>query len=218
MARPRGSDEVLQERLELKLKAISPERTTNQRGLAQILGMSQNGLRDIHIKIDPEFPIESAGAEGKSYVFNVAKALAHMIRRCKERIAKAESDNAWLEDIQGLELPQRTTQMPIGDLSKQVDLTIKIVDRREKQGGYVSSAVVTDMFAGYNSAAIQGVLGVKVQIDPTGSLPPEISAMIDERLRIVAVAMSKKCESYIKEYHARTVESGNRGDSAATRI
>jgi hypothetical protein len=104
------------------------------------------------------------------------------------------------------------------ELTKQVDLTLKLTDAKEKQRGYIPASLFADFMVRYNTAAVQGVLGVKVQTDPTGALPPEISRLIDEHLRGVAAAMHRACEDCIKEFDARLVESGNRGDGAVTGI
>jgi hypothetical protein len=97
----------------------------------------------------------------------------------------------------------------LNELSKQVSLTLTLTEAKHKQSGYVPSAKFSEFLAGYNTAAVNGVLGVKAQVDSTGALPPEIIALIDEHLRNVAVAMSKSAESFIREFDAGFVQNGD---------
>ena len=95
----------------------------------------------------------------------------------------------------------------LNELSKQVSLTLTLTEAKHKQGSYVASTKVSDFLVGYNMAAVNGVLGVRAQVDPTGALPPEINVLMDECLRNVAVAMSKSVDSFIREFDAGFVQN-----------
>ena len=187
--------------------------------MSELLGISWVALKE-WIEGIPAFDGSDAfvrGGQGMAWSFDpvrtVEMLLAHFTAERDRRSKRAKTVMEQVGATASEEGP-----IEFGELTKQVDLTLKLTDAKEKQRGYIPATLFADFMVRYNTAAVQGVLGVKVQTDPTGSLPPEISKQIDEHLRGVAAAMHRVCEDCIKEFDARLVESGNRGDSAVTRI
>lgn len=207
------------ERALARAKELPKGETLEAKPMTELLGISWNALKEWCDAI-PEFDGKGCfvrGGQGIAWEFQPVKTIETLLSHFNGERARRTDRNRQVAKQVGLE-SNDPAPIDLGELSKTVDLTLKLTDAKEKQKGYIPAALFADFMIKYNTAAVQGVLGVKVQVDPTGSLPPEISKQIDEKLRGVAAAMHKVCEDCIKDFDARLVESGNRGDSAVTGI
>jgi hypothetical protein len=152
------------------------------------------------------------GGQGIAWEFNPVKTITVLVQHfASERDRRSERNKEVAKQV-GLEQSEEAPA-DLNELSKQVGLTLTLTEAKMKQSGYVPSAKVSDFIAGYNTAAVNGVLGVKAQVDSTGALQPQIIALIDEHLRNVAVSMSKSAESFIREFDAGFVQNGDSRNS-----
>jgi hypothetical protein len=207
------------ERALVRAKALPADTIFDSKPMTELASVSWVSLKEWCDAI-PEFDGSDCfvrGGQGIAWEFKPVKTIETLLAHFKGERERRTDRNREVAKQVGLS-SHDPAPIELGELTKQVDLTLKLTDAKEKQKGYIPAALFSDFMVRYNSAAVQGVLGVKVQVDPTGSLPPDISEQMDEKLRGVAAAMHKVCEDCIREFDARLVESGNRGDGALTGI
>ena len=152
------------------------------------------------------------GGQGVAWAIKPKATIEKLIEHFKGEREKRTNQNRKVAQQVGLEQGDEAPA-DLNELSKQVSLTLTLTEAKHKQSGYVPSAKVSDFLAGYNTAAVNGVLGVKAEVDSTGVLPPDVIAAMDERLRNVAVSMSKSVELFLKEYDAGFVQNGDSRNS-----
>jgi hypothetical protein len=182
--------------------------------MAQLVGVSWVSIRK-WIDTFPEFDDTDCfvrGGPGVRWEIKPKATIEKLIEHFKGEREKRTNQNRKVAQQVGLEQGDEAPA-DLNELSKQVSLTLTLTEAKHKQGGYVSSAKVSDFLVGYNTAAVNGVLGVKAQVDPTGVLPPDVNAAMDERLRTVAVSMSKSVELFVKEFDAGFVQNGDSRNS-----
>lgn len=191
-------------RLQLALSRAKPRHVSNLTEFADICGMTPANLRKTYINPDPKFPLNSVGSNGRDYQIPTQKSLKHLISACDKKLATASSRSNEMADIIGVSLPATEQGGSLSDLNMMTRMTISVVQEREKQGGYIPVPVVKDFIGGFCSSVTRSILGVKVQVDPTGSLPPEVASDMEEYLRRVAAAAQTAAAKFVEEYDARS--------------
>lgn len=202
------------ERALLRAKEFAKDERLGSTAMSQLAGVTWVALRGWCDEVS-EFDGKNCfirGGQGIAWEFDPVKTIETLLSHFKGEREKRTNQNRKVAQQVGLEQGDEAPA-DLNELSKQVNLTLTLTDAKMKQGGYVPSSKVSDFLAGYNTAAVNGVLGVKAQVDSTGALPPEVIAAMDERLRNVAVAMSKSVESFIREFDAGFVQNGDSRNS-----
>lgn len=202
------------ERALVRAKQLPKGETLEATPMRELIGVSWVGLKE-WIDSIPEFDGSGCfvrGGQGIAWAFDPVKTIETLLSHFKGEREKRMERNREVAQHVGL-VQSDEAPADLNELSKQVSLTLTLTEAKNKQGGYVPAAKVSDFIAGYNTAAVNGVLGVKAQVDSTGALPPEIIALIDEHLRDVAVAMSKSAEAFIRKFDAGFVQSGDSRNS-----
>lgn len=151
------------------------------------------------------------GGNGIEWEFNPAKTVSTLLAHFRGEMARRQDRNRRVVESVGLDMdPTEAEHIDIVDLKKQVDLTIAIQQQKLAMGGYIPAAKFIEVMRGYNQAAIGAVLGTDTLIDPTGALPPDIRAAMNEALRSVAATMNQRCADYIRSAGAGSSEAGDR--------
>ncbi len=207
MAASRDTPIIMKARLQAALRRVKPKDVLMAAGegsFSELVGMTWGGLKRGWIDPDPDFPLEVRGGNGVKWQIRAVKAINHMIKRCDEKIAANERLNERNAQMAAVELPADERSADITEVAKLVDTTLKVQGAKEKQGHFIPASEVSSFIAGYNAAAVNGVMGISMQVDPTGLLSPEIRAAMDDYLRAVAVTMRDKTEQFIREWDARS--------------
>lgn len=208
MARKVGDPSILKARLKAALKQAKPRDIASAMPMAEIVGMTWTGFRNQHITPDAKFPVKSRGAEGKQWEFQVAKVLKYMIKVCDRKIAANSHRNRRNSEMIGITVPDAESGADISEVSKLTDLTLKVQQVRERQGLYIPAERVADFLTGYNSAIINGILGVTNQVDPTGLLPADVRKEMDDLLRSLAVSVQDQAVKFIESVNADIRKGG----------
>lgn len=189
---------LLKARLETALKRAKPRDTASAKPMAEIVGMTWAGFRNIHINPDPNFPVKVRGAEGKQWEFQVVKVLRYMIKTCDKQIAGNIQRNRRNVEMIGITVPEQESGSDIAEVSKLTDLTLKVQQAKERQGLYVPAERLVDFLTGYNSSVVNGILGVTNQVDSTGIIPADIRKEMDDLLRSLAVSVQAVAVRFIE--------------------
>lgn len=202
------------ERALKRAEALDKETVMDATPMAQLTGVTWAALRT-WLDTFPEFDGTDCfvrGGQGIAWAIKPKATIEKLIEHFNAERGRRATRTRDVGIQVGLETGDEAPQ-DLGELAKQVNLTLTLSEAKEKQRGYISAQQFSEFLAGYNTAAVEGVLGVKAQVDSTGSLPPEIIAQIDEHLRNVAVAMANRARQFIREFDARLDQSGDRRNS-----
>lgn len=196
-----------------RIDALEDGIVLQSKPMAEALGIHWNALRGWC-----DFPIFEGsdafirGGNGIPWEFDPRKTVGALLEHFRGEISKRQNRNRSFVASMGITMDDREAEtIDIGELSKQVSLTLAMQEHKQKQGGYVPAQSMSEFLRGYNQAAVQAVLGVGSKIDPTGTLPASIRAAINEELRSVAVAMQLRCSQFVGDSGAGFVEAGDRG-------
>lgn len=203
----------LQRALE-RAKALPAGTVQDAAPFAELVGIAWPTLRDWFNTL-PEFDGTDClirGGRGIAWEIKPVEAIEKLIEHFNAERERRASRTREVGAQVGVETNDEAPQ-DLNELSKQVNLTLTLTEAKEKQRGYIPTQQFVDFIAGYNTATVEGILGVKAQVDSTGALSPEIIARIDEHLRNVAVAASNRAKQFIKDFDARLVQSGDRRNS-----
>lgn len=197
-----------------RAKGLPEDTILDSQPMAKLVGVGWPSLRDWF----DNFPIFDStdcfvrGDRGIAWAIKPLPTVEKLLEHFRsEREARASRNREVAKQI-GLE-DHGEAPADLNELAKQVNLTLTLTEAKEKQKGYIPTAQFVDFISGYNAATVEGILGVKAQVDPTGALPPEIIALIDEHLRNVAVAARNRASAYIKDFDARLNQSGDSRNS-----
>ncbi len=151
------------------------------------------------------------GGNGIEWEFDPQATVDALLAHFRGEMAQRQDRNRRVVESAGIHMDSvEAGQIDIAELKKQVDLTIAIQEQKMRMGGYTPSPKVSEFIRGYNQAAIGAVLGTETTIDPTGILPPNIRAAMNEELRKVAVTLNQRCTEFIRSFGAGSVEMGDR--------
>jgi hypothetical protein len=156
--------------------------------MAEAAGMSWVNLRAA-INADPEFPIERRGGNGVEWVFDVEKVLRYMIGRCEAVVAERRDQNSRVARLVGfdVEAAPETATLDVDGLRKLWDLVSQISREKQKQGLLAPIADMRAAAAEYHEVVLEAFLGAVQRIDPTGSMPPTVRAMLENELGNILV-------------------------------
>lgn len=196
-----------------RIDALEDDIVLQSKPMAEALGIHWNALRGWC-----DFPIFEGsnafirGGNGIPWEFNPRKTVDALLEHFRGEISKRQNRNRSFVASMGITMDDREAEnIDIGELSKQVSLTLAMQEHKMKQGGYVPVHRVVEFLRAYNQAVVQGVLGVGTKSDPTGTLPATVRATMNDELRSVAVGLQKRCSNFIGEFGAGLIETGDRG-------
>lgn len=170
----------------------------NADDMASITKMTWRNLRKI-IDADPGFPIQSRGAEGIAWEFQVTAVLDHMIKRCQGEIRANAAKARRLAELAGVTVPDDDSGMSLADLRQinllQMDTQRRKIEQRELvQAGEVR-AMMTDFFTMVQSETLATV----TQLDPAGQWPAKTRAEVSDHLRTMLVRVHDKFARWISD-------------------
>ncbi|WP_374648661.1 hypothetical protein [Rhizorhabdus sp.] len=170
----------------------------NAEEMAKILKMTWRNLRLI-IDADAAFPIQSRGAEGIAWEFRVAKVLDHLIKRCRSEIQANSAKHRRLAELAGVSVPEDADGMSLADL-RQINLLQMDAQRRKMdQGEWVPRAQVQTLFTSFFSMVQSEHQSTAAKIDPTGRLPAEVRAAVQDHMRGLLVRLHDKFGAFISD-------------------
>lgn len=177
---------------------VRRDEVANADEMAKILKMTWRNLRLI-IDADPTFPIQSRGAEGVAWEFRVVKVLDHLIKRCRGEI-DANADKARrLAELAGVSVPDDAAGMSLADL-RQINLLQMDAQRRKMdQGQWVPRAQVQTLFTNFFSMVQSEHQATAAKIDPSGRLPAEVRAAVQDHMRGLLVRLHDKFGAFIAD-------------------
>lgn len=196
-----------------RIDALEDDTAITSRPMSELLGVTWPTLRGWCNTL-PAFDGSDAfvrGGNGIEWEFTPSKTVDTILAHFRGELASRQDRNRRVVESAGIDMdPNEASRIDIVDLKKQVDLTIAIQQQKLAMGGYIPAAKFIEVMRGYNQAAIGAVLGTDTLIDPTGALPPDIRAAMNEALRSVAATMNQRCADYIRSAGAGSFEAGDR--------
>lgn len=178
--------------------------------MAQLLGFSWVTLRewvDDHPQLEqPGLMIR--GGQGVNWEFKPAAFIKALIGVFTAEAEQRREHNREVQRKVGLKLPEAESAASYSETKGLVDLTLTVVAATERQGGYTETGRVTAFIEGYNQRVVNGILGVKTQVDPNGNLPPQVREAMDGYLRSVATGVHELASKFIEECRAGIQQAG----------
>lgn len=208
MARPHGNPDDLIQRIEAALKVAKPADVVGANEMSAILKMSWRNLLLTHIEPDNRFPIQRRGMEGMAWEFRVVKVLKHMLKRANERKAANEAKARRLMELTGFTVPENAEAMNIAEIAKLIDVNAKARAEKVEQGKLLSVDETLTFLTGYNRTVCAAILNAGQHLDPTGSLPPEISEALKDYLRDHAMNVHQAASDYLEKWRAAAKPGG----------
>lgn len=211
MARPKADPSDLLKRIDAAMQIAKRSDVLDAEGMAACLGMTWRNLKVTHLDPDPAFPVKKRGAEGIAWEFHVLTVLRHMRKRARERIEKAATQAKRLQQLTNFTVPdEETDALTLVELSKLAELTTKVQAAKERQGGYVPSDKLRLFLGRYHSKIRDALLGAPAKVDPTGSLPPETRALLDNEVRSLIVQAEAAVETFLRNWDEGIQQAGTR--------
>jgi len=203
MARPASSLSSRLTKLEsAKARAAKLKRGTllSSRPMAELLGVSWPVLRTWCDEIEP---LERSGAvirggNGIEWQFEPRETVKHLIAHFKTRMAGQAKKSRAITKAIGVTLSADEEAPSLSETKSLVELTMTVTAAKEKQGGYAPAADVRDFIIGYNQAILDGILGVRTKVDPSGALSPAMRKAVDDELRALAVNVNGIAAKFIE--------------------
>lgn len=219
MAAASTSDNLRLKRLETaREKAVKLPRGTilGAKPMADLIAVRWPTLRDWCDEIDA---LETKGAmvrggNGVDYEFKPLKAIDVLIKHFGARVAAQRQKNRKINRATGIQLSESDDDVSFQDARGQVGLTVTVVDYRIKQGNYTPKQNVVDLFSEYNQMVVNGILGIRTKMDPSGSREKYTKAELDDALRVLATNIHANAERLLKgKIGARLQQNGIAGTS-----
>lgn len=170
------------------------------RAMSELVGVSWPVLRGWC----DEYPIlETKGAvirggNGIEWSFDPRRTIATLLSVMrKKKDGQAKKSRAITKAV-GVSLSAAEEAPSLSETKQLVELTMTVTAAKEKQGGYTPSSDVRDFIVGYNQAVLDGILGVRTKVDPSGTLSPALRQAIDDELRALAVKVNGIAAKFIE--------------------
>jgi hypothetical protein len=203
MARPGISDNV---RLG-KLRAARPKAAGLKRGavlaskpMADLLGVQWPTLRDWCDAL-PALEAKGAvkrGGNGTEYEFKPLRTIDLLIKHFEASVARQTKKNRDIRRAVGVTLDHSEESASFAEVKDMVGMTLSVVAAAEKMGIYTLAEESARFIEGYNQTVVNGIMGVRTQVDPNGILPPHIRTAMDDALRSLATHVHAAAEAYVK--------------------
>lgn len=147
------------------------------------------------------------GGNGIEWEFSARKVINILIAHFQSVIDGQAKKSQQISRAIGVDLPE--TEVPtLAETKDLVNLTLTVVAASEKQGRYTLTEEMTAFIAEYNQRVVDGIMGVRTQVDPNGNLPPNVRSDVDKYLRSVATQVHAKAAAFIEECRADIRQAG----------
>lgn len=170
------------------------------RPMAELIGVTWQVLRGWCDEY-PQLEAKGAlirGGNGIEWDFEPRKTIAGLLQIMrKARDGQAKKSKAITKAV-GVDLSPTEEAPSLTETKQLVDLTMTVTAAKEKQGGYTPTADLRDFLIGYNQAVLDGILGVRVKVDPSGALSPAMRQAVDDELRALAVRVNGIAAKFIE--------------------
>lgn len=190
-------------RLELaeqRAAALPKKERLASRAMCELIGVSWPILRgwcDDYEQLERRGAVVRGG-NGIEWQFDPRKTIALLLQVMrKARDGQAKKSRAITKAV-GVTVSPTEEAPSLTETKQLVDLTMTVTAAKEKQGGYTPTADTRDFLIGYNQAVVDGILGVRVKVDPSGALSPAIRQAVDDELRALAVMVNGIAAKYIE--------------------
>lgn len=190
-------------RLELaeQRAAALPKKTRlAARPMAELIGVTWQVLRawcDEYPQLEAKGAL-IRGGNGIEWDFEPRKTIAGLLQIMrKQREGQAQKSKAITKAV-GVTVSPSEEAPSLTETKQLVDLTMTVTAAKEKQGGYTPTADLRDFLIGYNQAVLDGILGVRVKVDPSGALSPAMRQAVDDELRALAVRVNGIAAKFIE--------------------
>lgn len=196
---------------EAKVRAEELKRNAklSSKPMADLLRVRWPSLRDWCDEV-PALEAKGAvirGGNGVEWEFIARKTIDILIAHFQALIEGQAKKSQQISRAIGVNLPE--TEIPtLAETKDLVNLTLTVVAASEKQGRYTLTDEMTDFVQGYNQSVVDGIMGVRTQVDPNGNLPPHVRSAVDKYLRSVATQVHAKAAAFIEEYRADPRQAG----------
>lgn len=170
------------------------------RPMSELLGVSWPILREWCNDI-PELETSGAvvrGGNGIEWGFDPRRTIAVLLKAMGKRLDGQARKSREITKAIGVTLSSEDEAPSLSETKSLVDLTMTVTAAKEKQGGYTPAADVKDFIVGYNQAVVDGILGVRTKVDPSGALSPAMRKAVDDELRALAVKINGIAAKFIE--------------------
>jgi hypothetical protein len=148
------------------------------------------------------------GGNGVKWQFHPVAMVSALITAFSADAEKAASRNRDLQRQVGVEVPESERTADLAETRQLISMTLQVQAAEQEQGGFLPAQEVKNFLDGYNQLTVESILGVKSEMDPTGTLPPETIIAIDDLLRAVALRVHERCAEYIETFNAGLRQGG----------
>lgn len=190
-----------------RIDALPDGEKLSSKPMADILSVSWPTLRGWC-----EFPALTGafvrGGNGIEWEFDPRKTVDALLEHFRADMAQRQERNARVIAATGVQLGEGEPIGDIAEIDRQLALTMRVAEMKEKQGRYIPADEVRDFFRVYNQLVIESIMGVRSQVDPTGQLPASVAKAVNDGLIKVATEIQQKCKHYIGEQRAGLHETG----------
>lgn len=170
------------------------------RAMSELCGVSWPVLRGWCDEF-PELEAKGAvtrGGNGIEWEFAPRKFVSMLLRTMRKiRDGQARKSRAITKSI-GVNLPEAEEAPSYAETKSLVELTMTVTAAKERQGEYAPAAEVKDFIVGYNQAVLDGILGVRTKVDPSGTLTPALRKAVDDELRALAVRVNAIATRFVE--------------------
>lgn len=207
MARTRTITNPRLEQLRAARKRIRKGETLTAEPMASLLSLSWKALGD-KIAADPGVPIVQRGSRGVEWQFD-ARAVVDYFIRLEEAEARKARRVAELGGL-GAAGADVVASMGLADLAKADAVATSVQRKKIEQGEYMPRTRVVQAFDRYTDTVVSQFLNVTHRIDPTGALPVEVRAMLDNEMRNVLLALHDAASREMAAFGAVLQSGANR--------
>jgi hypothetical protein len=186
--RPFDDPSVRVARLVQARKQFKPREICNMRALATAAGVTSVRMSQ-EVKQDPLFPVVFRGSEGVEWEFEARKAIDHLLKQARSRLADRERNIEKLVALAGIRVDPKLmpTTMSLAELREVDRLQAQAQKRKIEQGEYVPAVEHRQVIGIIFDMVRETFLSVATEVDSSGLWPSEISGEVSDHLRNKAV-------------------------------
>lgn len=204
MGRPSAPSSVRLARLEAaknRLGELQRGEVLTSVPMAKFLGVSWDSLRNWANTI-PGFAESGAferGAKGAQYTFCPVRTLWFLLDHFRAKAAEesAATDRIVELAMGGTAAPEMRG-MPLDEMRKFMDLTIKFQEQKERQKILIEAAIVSSAFVKCFSAMQEAGMRSAQEADPTGKWPPATRAIVEDVVRRIQLKQKLAADECLK--------------------
>lgn len=175
---------------------VKPRDEENATGMAQICGMTVPAFMKF-VKQQPSMPILEVGTNGRSFRFNVKKALTFMEKHYqskidrdavrKNRIAELSGVSGHMDDNYGSEITP-------SDLERIMKVHLQAHKLAEQQRRFIVREDAEKIWREVLNRMMSTIIGFPAAVDPNGQLEPDVRMQIGKLCRTLALSIQEELE------------------------